>query len=548
MTKKKIKTDADLKNLIAGYDPKRDAKGYHFDAAAAQLAIDFIQTHLTHVKGDLAGQPFILEKWQRKIVSLIFGWKDAKGLRRYREGFIYLPRKNGKTTLLGAIANYMGFCDGEKGAEIFSAAADRDQASICFDIAKQMVQHNPYLSRRAEIFTKSIQYKNTGTFYRSLSSDANTKHGYNPSLVLVDEVHAMPNAALINALKTGIGSRSEPLVIYITTADYERVSICNELLDYAEKVRGGAIKDATFLPVLFMASLEDDWTSEETWKKANPNYGISVKPDFIKQECERAKNSARYENVFKQLYLNLKTEQQSRWLQMEAWHACGRDEADPVFWRDNKIAALRGHRCWGGLDLGSTSDLTAFVLLFNEEEGLIALPWFWVPEGGLHKKDFRYRELYQAWIAQGFITQTDGDICDYDKVRADIVELMSQFQIVDVAVDRLFQGAETSERLRREGLDVLGFPQSFMGMTAPSKAFEEAVIGGRLLHGNNPVLTWMAANVGVKADQQGNIKPVKMEGPLKIDGIVATIMALARSLVDPSRESFWEQEGGVAFL
>jgi len=533
---------------LAGYDPLRDSEGFHFDEAAANFNVDFIQTHCSHVKGELAGQPMILSPWEKDVVRAIFGWLDKKGLRRYREAFIYVPRKQGKTTLIACLTNCMGFCDGEKGGEIFSAAADRDQASICFNIAKQMVVQNPYLSRRAEIFTKSIQYKNTGTFYRSISSDANTKHGYNPSLVLVDEVHAMPNADLINALKTGMGARSQPLLIYITTADYERPSICNELLDYALRVREGAIKDASFLPVLFMASTADDWTSEETWKKANPNYGISVKPEFLKQECERAKNSARYENVFKQLYLNVKTEQQSRWLQMEAWRACGDGETDPVIWRQNKIAAMRGRRCWGGLDLGSTSDLTAFVLLFNEHDRLICLCWFWMPELGLAKKDFRFRELYQTWINQGFIIQTDGEICDYDKVRADIVDLMGQFEIVDVAVDRLFQGAETSERLRREGLDILGFPQSFMGMTAPSKAFEEAVIGGRLSHGNNPVLTWMAANVGVKADQQGNIKPVKMEGPLKIDGIVAAVMAMARSLVDPSRESFWEAEGGVAFL
>ncbi len=532
---------------IPGYDPFRDAGDCVFDVDAAQLALDFFPECLSHVKGELAGTPLKLERWQQAIIANLFGWKRLDGTRRYREAFIYVARKNGKSTFAAGIVCLVLFTDGEPGAEIYSAAAERDQAALVFDQAKGMVNHEPELSTRARIYVKSITLEEQGSSYKAISADANTKHGYNTHLAVIDELHAHKDRELVDVLITSTGSRRQPLIIHITTADYERESICNEKLDYAGKVRDGIVEDPSFLPVIFEADVKDDWTDREIWKLANPNMGVSVSEEYLVRECERAKQTPAYENTFKRLHLNIKTEQVSRWIPMDAWQKCT-GVTEPRAWRTEQLEALQGHECIGGLDLGSTSDLTALALMFrNEHAGrkYTVLPWFWVPEAGLHRKDHKHKELYQVWIRQGFVTPTSGDVADYGEIRTAINVLAEQYGIVDLAVDRLFQGAQLCTDLMNDGFEVTAFGQGFLSMAAPAKEFEEIVLAGELEHGNNPVLNWMASNVSVKTDAAGCMKPMKppKESSLKIDGIVSTIMALGRWMVRDDEKSTYESEG-----
>ncbi len=531
---------------IPGYDAVATAtKGMYFDGDAAQLSLDFFPECLTHVKGPLSGKPFELILWEQAIVACIFGWKRPDGTRRYREVMIYLPRKNGKTTLAAGIALEVLFCDGEAGAEIYSAASEAKQAGIIFDIGAAMVRNEPTLSDCSRIYgggptsqSKAIVRDDLSGSWKVLSADVKSKHGFNVHCAVVDELHAMPNRDLVDTLLTGTGSRAQPLIIYTTTSDIERESVCNEKVDYAQKVRDMHVDDASFLPILYGVTKEDDWKLEATWKQANPNYGISLRPDYIEREFKRAVETPGYENTFKRLHLNLRTEQVSRWLSMDHWRECAHGVKDPRAWRQEMLVALQGRQCYGGLDLGSTSDLTALVLLFEmDDEPDIMLPWFWCPQRGAKAKDNEYRDLYDAWNRAGFLEYTPGNVADYDQIRAEIGDVADHYGVRDLAVDRLFQGAQLCTQLMDDGLNVIAFGQGFLSMAAPTKEFEERVINHAFNHGGNPILHWMASNVCIIQDKVGNMKPTKptRSSPLKVDGIVAAIMALGRLTAQPAQ-------------
>ncbi|KKL20610.1 hypothetical protein LCGC14_2453730, partial [marine sediment metagenome] len=343
--------------LIPGYDPVSTAGECTFDEKAAQHVIDFFTECLTHVKGDMKGQPFILQPWEQAIVANLFGWKQPDGARRYREAFIFIPRKNGKTTLTAGIVLYTLFCDGEPGAEIYSAAKDREQAALLYEQAKGMVLQEPELSSRSTLYAtyKSIVIASEGSSYKAISAEASTKYGYNTHLAIIDELHAQHNRELVDVLMTSTGARRQPLIIHITTSDYERESICNEKHLQASKVRDGITKDPSFLPVIYEATIDDDWADPKVWAKANPNLDVSLPTKYLERECQHAKEVPAYENTFKRLHLNIRTEQATRWISMESWDAC-----------DEKIdlADLVGRDCYAGLDLASKIDVASFVLLF----------------------------------------------------------------------------------------------------------------------------------------------------------------------------------------
>ena len=565
---------------IPGYDPYRDADGCWFDAHTAQLALDFFPECLVHVKGAWATRPFFLEPWQQAVIANLFGWQNKTACRicagtgiirvkqgikwietccdvchgdkqitarRYREALIYVPRKNGKTLMAAGIANLMLFTDGEQGAEIYSAAADRDQASQCFDMARQQVQHDSELSSRAQIYTKRIVRPESNGFYQALSSDAHTKHGSNVHCALIDEVHAHPNAELIDVLVTGTAARIQPLIVYITTADFERKSVCNEKHEYACKVRDGITKNPAFLPVIFEADRDDDWHDPAVWARVNPNLGKSPSLEYMEQKHAQAVDIPRFENQFKRLNLNMKTEQSTRWLPMDKWEACGTDE-DAIAWRARIIEEFAGQQCTAGLDLGSTSDLTAFVLLFERDNGKwVVLPYFWTPNEGAIRKQERHGVEYETWIRDGFMWRTGGNVTDYNRVRHDINELGEHHGIREIAIDRDFQGDQMAVQLYNDdGFTVVPFGQGFRSMNAPTKRFEELVLGGQLEHGNNPILWWMASNAHIRTDPAGSIKSEKPEhqSHLKIDGIVATIMALGRAMaIGGPKRSVYEDQG-----
>jgi phage terminase large subunit-like protein len=484
------------------------------NANAADIAVRFFEENLTHSKGELGGKPFVLEQWQRDYVGKLFGTMNGD-VRQYRTSLLAIPRKNGKSTLCAGIALKLLF-DGEPGAEIYSCAADRDQARLVFEMAKACVENSPKLRSRLRVFRNSIVREDTHSTYKALSAEAFTKHGLNAHGIIFDELHAQPDRELWDVMTTSTGARRQPLCVAITTAGYDRKSICWEIWRYALAVRDGAIKDETFLPAIYAADVSDDWTAENTWRKANPNLGVSVKLDDLRVRCKRAQDMPSEENTFKRLHLNMWTEQDTRFLQMSHW-AQG-DKPCPVM--------LNGRECFGGLDLATTYDTTCFCLLFPLDDGTFwAEPHFWIPEENMRDRVKRDRVPYDVWAKAGKLHLTPGNVTDFDQVRADIVALSKKYNIRQVAIDR-WNAHQITGQLQGEGLNVLGFGQGYGSMSSPTAALEAAVVGGKLLHGGHPVLAWQASNVAVQSDHQGNKKPSKAKSTERIDGIVALIMAL----------------------
>lgn len=506
---------------VAGYDPTRDADGFRWDPVEAARVCDFFPAMLCHTKG-FSGR-FELEVWQKNWLATLFGWKRKDGTRRYRECFGAVPRKNGKTNLAAGIALYCLLCDHEQGSEVYSAAFSRQQASLIFEPAAQMVRANGPMSRRCHIVdsTKTIRDKAKAGFYRAIPSDAAATHGFNASCVLFDELHTQTSRDLYDVLKTSQGARKQPLFASITTAGHNRHSICYEVWDYARNVRDGNFKDPHFLPVIYELGESDDWKDSSVWHKCNPNYGISISKEFLEEEFKKASLIPAYENTFKNLYLNQWTEQATRWLSMEMWDSCG-----------GEMSAHDGMTCWCGLDLSTTTDLSAFVMVFPVGDCVDVECVFWIPSQSMRERSHRDRVPYEQWVQDGLIRVTDGGSTDYDTIRRDINELGERFHIRQIAADK-WNATQIAQQLTGDGFDVGFFGQGVASMSAPSKELERLLVNNKLRHGDNPVLRWMANNVAVYVDSNENLKPAKDKSTERIDGIVALIMGLGSWSLTP---------------
>jgi phage terminase large subunit-like protein len=514
------------------------ARGCYFDLAAAEHVRDFFRLFLRHSKGEWAGKPFELLDWQWKdLIAPLFGWMRADGTRRYRRGYVEVPKKNGKSALASGISLYMLIGDNEPGAEIYNAAADRDQAAIVFNEAANMVEASPALASRLDIVrsTKRIIYPKQQAFYRALSAEVPTKEGINWHCLIFDELHAQKTRDLWDTLAYGGAARRQPLSLAITTAGYDRHSICWEQHERAEQVIAGRLEVDDFFALIFAADPEADWTDEATWRRANPSYGVTVKADQMASDCAEARQSPGKENAFRRYRLNQWTEQDVRWLSLEKWDAC-EPAATP--------AELEGCSCFAGLDLASTTDIAAFVLVFpNPEGGYDVLPRFWVPEENARERERKDRVPYTQWIREELITATPGNVIDYDVIRRDIVELAKRFHIVKVAKDR-WNSQQIGTQLEGDGFEVVDFGQGYASMSAPTKELEKLILGGKLRHGGNKVLRWMASNVVAETDAAGNIKPSKRKSQEKIDGIVGTIMGLGiATATEVEGPSIYERRG-----
>ena len=491
-----------------------------FDKRRAQAAIDWFPRYLKHTKGRWAGLPFELLPWQQEIIGKLFGTVDKQGHRQYRTVYCEVPKKNGKSELAAGVALRLLFADHESGAEIYSAAADREQAAIVYRVAAEMVRMNPKLGQRCKVLdsTKRIIH-NTSSFYRVLSADVHTKHGFNTHGVIFDELHAQPNRELWDVLTQGAGdARTQPVVFAITTAGYDRNSICWEIHEYARKVREGIIRDPTFLPILYGAEEEDAWMDEAIWAKANPSLGVTIEIERVRDHCKRAQENPAEENSFRRLRLNQWVKQETRYIPMEAWHQCGGalDEA-----------ALEGRTCWAGLDLATTTDIAACVLAFPVEDEVHLVCRFWVPKEKIEQRSRRDRVPYDLWIKQGYLNATPGNVIDYAFIEAELDALAKRFEIREVAFDR-WGAIQISQHLTECGFTMVEFGQGYKSMSPPTKELLKLVLSGKLRHGDHPVLTWMADNVVVTMDPAENVKPDKAKSTERIDGIVAGIMALDR--------------------
>lgn len=511
---------------LKNYKPtKFKAKDSYYDKEYADFAVAFIES-LCHTKGTWAGKRFELMDWQEQIIRDLFGILKPNGYRQFNTAYIEIPKKNGKSELAAAVALLLTCGDGEQRAEVYGAAADRQQASIVFDVAADMVRMCPALNKRVKILAsqKRLIYEPTNSFYQVLSAEAYSKHGFNIHGVVFDELHTQPNRKLFDVMTKGSGdARMQPLYFLITTAGTDTHSICYETHQKAKDILDGRKIDPTFYPVIYGADENDDWTDPKVWEKANPSLGITVGIDKVRAACESAKQNPSEENSFRQLRLNQWVKQAVRWMPMDKWDKCAFAVNEEQ---------LEGRVCYGGLDLSSTTDITAFVLVFppcDEEDKYIILPYFWIPEDTLDLRVKRDHVPYDVWERQGYLQTTEGNVIHYGYIEKFIEKLGERFNIREIAFDR-WGAVQMVQNLEGMGFTVVPFGQGFKDMSPPTKELIKLTLEQRIAHGGHPVLRWNMDNIFVRTDPAGNIKADKEKSTEKIDGAIATIMALDRAI------------------
>ena len=517
---------SEILRKLKNYKPtKFKAKDSYYVKEYADFAVAFIES-LCHTKGTWAGKRFELMDWQEQIIRDLFGILKPNGYRQFNTAYIEIPKKNGKSELAAAVALLLTCGDGEQRAEVYGAAADRQQASIVFDVAADMVRMCPALNKRVKILAsqKRLIYEPTNSFYQVLSAEAYSKHGFNVHGVVFDELHSQPNRKLYDVLTKGSGdARMQPLFFLITTAGTDTHSICYEVHQKAQDIIDGRKIDPTFYPVIYGADDTEDWTSPKVWKKCNPSLGETIGMDKVKTACESAKQNPGEENSFRQLRLNQWVKQAVRWMSMDKWDKCAFAVNEEQ---------LQGRVCYGGLDLSSTTDITAFVLVFpplDEDDKYIILPYFWIPEDTLDLRVKRDHVPYDVWERQGYLQTTEGNVVHYGYIEKFIEELGKKFNIREIAFDR-WGAVQMVQNLEGMGFTVVPFGQGFKDMSPPTKELMKLTLEQKIAHGGHPVLRWNMDNIFIRTDPAGNIKADKEKSTEKIDGAVATIMALDRAI------------------
>lgn len=519
------------------------ADSSHYDEDKADRAVAFIE-NLRHTKGKWAGKRFWLLPWQEQMIRDIFGIVKEDGNRQFRTAFVEIPKKNGKSEIAAAVALYLLYADNEPSAEVYGAAADRQQAGIVFDVAKNMVEMSPALMKRSKIIDSTkriVNYSNAG-YYQVLSAEVGGKHGFSISGLVFDEIHVQKDRKLYDVLTKGTSdARENPLHFIITTSGNDRNSIAFELHEKSLDVLDGRRIDPTFYPVIYSLPDDADWTDEENWYKANPSLGVTIGIDRMRDAFREAQQNPADEITFRWLRLNQWVKSTMRWMPMDKWDLCAK-EID--------IKALEGRECYGGLDLSSTGDITAFVLVFppEEENGeFIALPYFWIPEENIQVRVRRDHVPYDVWERAGEFETTEGNVIHYGYIEKFIERLYESFNIKEIAFDR-WGATQMVQDLEGMGFTVIPFGQGFRDMSPPTKELLKLVLEGRINHGGNPVLRWMADNAVARTDPAGNIKLDKQKSTEKIDGMIALIMALDRAIRHETEpDSVYDTRGLIAF-
>lgn len=534
----RLAVDRHVRDLAEGHQ-----RGLSFDEAAGGRAIRFFG-FLRHSKGEWGrggGQRFELSPWQAFVLWVVFGWKRADGTRRFRVAYNEIARKNGKSTFAAGVGLELFVADNEPGAEVYTAATKRDQARIVHSEAVRMVKKSPDLLKRIRIFKDNLHVERTASKFEPLGADADTMDGLNVSGAVVDELHQHKTRGVWDSLDTATGARRQPLIFAITTAGHDTEGVCYQVRDYAVRVLEGLCDDDALFA--FIATLDegDDWEDENNWAKANPNLGVSLRLDELREKAAVAKNQPAARNAFLTKRLNVWTEAETLWLNLAKWNACG-EAFDP--------ATLKGRRCFGGLDLSSKIDLTSFVLAFPPDDGdkfWRLLPFFWIPEETAAAREKEDRVAYRQWKDEDLLFTTPGDVVDYNFIKQHVVECDKLYDLVDVAFDS-WNAQQTATELEAAGVTMVEMRQGFGSLSEPSKKFEALVMAEELRHGGHKVLTWNARCVSVKEDENQNIRPVKPKKKTgkRIDGIVASIMAVGRAIRQPERKpSVYEKRGVI---
>lgn len=498
-------------------------RGLVFSEPHARHALGFFD-FLRHSKDRWAGQPFLLSPWQAFWHAALFGWLRADGTRRYRKGYMRVARKNGKTTTMAGTGLYLLVGDGIAGAEVYTAATKLDQAKLAHKEAEMMVLQSPALRRALEVYKNKIFIPGTASLYSPLGADAKTQDGLNPHGALIDELHAHPNSALWDVLDSALGARSQPLMLAITTAGFNgEESICVVQDNYVKGLLEQAFEDDSYFGVIYEIDDDDEWENENCWIKANPNLGISVSLDSLREGARVARNQPSSLENFLTKRLNRWVKAQNLWMPMEHWRGCR-----SVYVLDDLKDA---ETICGGLDLASTSDLCSFVLAARMPDGKRRL-WgrHYLPEDAALANGNINRQLYQQWSRAGWLTLTPGNVVDYDWIKRDILQALDQLDIREIAFDR-WNSSQLVNDLQAESAPMVAFGQGFVSMNPAMTETERLILGRNLEHPGDPVLTWAVGNVVAARDPAGNIKPDKSKSTNKIDPAVAAIMALGRLMV-----------------
>lgn len=512
-------------------DLKRKDWAYTFDHDKAERVCRFIEL-LPHIKGEWAGTNIVLEPWQCFILTTVFGWVDHRGNRRFKSAYVEVPRKNAKSTLTSGVALYCLTADREEGAEVYSAATTRDQARIVFNDAKRMVERCAGLRANAGVKTSAhaVYIDRTAASFKALSRDqGGNLDGLNVHFACVDELHAHKTRDVWDVLETATGARRQPLLWAITTAGFNRSGICYEQRSYVLKILSGSVFDDEYFGVVYTIDEDDDWTSPESWRKANPNWDVSVIPEDIARKARKAMEMSTATNNFLTKHLNVWVNADTAWMDMRAWDAC----ADAALMPDQ----FSREPCWAGVDLSSKIDIAAKVDLFRRDiDGIshyYAFGRYWLPEETIENST---NSQYQGWSIDGLLTATPGNIIDIDEIEREIREIASLYQVECVAYDP-FQATQMAGHLVNEGVPMVEVRPTVANFSEAMKELEALVLAGRFHHNGDPILTWMVSNVVCHRDAKDNIYPRKELPENKIDGVIALLMALNRALLQPDTGS-----------
>lgn len=521
-------------------DRKAVEEGCYFDRSKGDRVDAFFRQFLRHSKGRRwQGKPFELLDWQReRVIVPLFGWQRADGTRRFREGYVEVPKKNGKTTLGAGCALYMTVADGEPGAHCYCAATARDQAKIAWEAAEQMVRQSPALSKRMDIIrsTKHITYPKTASKLVALSADAGIQEGLDIHFALIDEAHVMKKRDLYDALIYGGAARDQSLILTITTAGiYDPEKIGWELHERADKILRNVSDDWGLFACIYGATSEDDWADPKVWHRVNPSMGITLREDVFEQEFKAAQGSLSKQNNFKRYRENIWTQQAERWLDIEAWDACPHDVQESEF---------KGQEVFGGLDLASTRDLTALCLGYLDGNGCIRqIERFWLPEvQAMRDSKSPNRDMYARWADEGWLTLTPGKTTDYGFIYKAILELDEQFYIRELGYDP-YNATYLVTRLEESGIEVVDVRQNYANLSGPAKHFEKAILSEQFATDGNPVMRYCADNAAIKENENEDIRPVKGASENKIDGVIASSVMMNRMLAYIDEISIYEEEG-----
>lgn len=518
-----------------------ELRGARFDPARVDRVLTSF-SKLRHTQGKWAGRALRPDPWQvGYVLAPVFGWvhrnDDGEWVRVIRRAYIEVPRKNGKTTTAGGVATYLVAADGEPGAQVYAVASGRDQARFCFDPIRAIAQRSPALRPYVKVLASRIVHEPSGSYFAVVSRVADLLHGANVHGAIIDELHVHKSPDLVEAVETGVGSRTQPLIVIITTADDgRRTTIYARRREYVEQLARRALTDHSVYGVVWCADPTDDPFAEKTWRKANPGYGVSPSREYLRQAAHEAKASPADLAKFLRLHLGLRTKQETRYLDMAAW------DANASLVDETKLA---GRRAFGGLDLASTSDLTALAWVFPNEDGTYDALWrLWTPEENVAALDKRTAGLATTWVRQGHLITTPGNVADYGFIRAQIGRDLDQFSVVEVGYDP-WNATQLVNDLTSDGAPMVTVRQGYGTLSAPTKELQRLVLEGTperpvLRHGGNPAVRWQVDNLAVAMDAAGNVKPDKGNSGDKIDAVAAVVMALSRAIaaIGPGRSKY----------